>query len=203
MLSREEFIGRLLTEFDDDAPTAIASLLLRTNSRQGRALIAHGATGGALDFDDLLALALDATDTASSKAAALRAASFDPKWLLQAARLAALQGGDVADPSLATALFELVRAAHGLSAFDRRSACLYAQLLVTLGRRERLSETMPSLEIPERYRWSIELDSVNPFTGADNSVVPWLEKLNELFISDGLVVHPAGSLVHASRTLPV
>lgn len=187
-LTENEYFDRLITRLcDDRGPASLTSMLLRTNSAQGRPLLAYGATGGLLDFDRLSELALSATGPPSvERGKPGIPAAFDRAWLLQAARWAALRKGAGADDrALAVALFELVRCAHGLTAFDQYSSILYAQLLVSLGRLRRLRAMMPEVDIPEKYRWSIEVDALNPST-ADGDADAWLDLLNATFTTRGL-----------------
>ncbi len=180
MTTHQEFVERFAARIRADQDVeALAALLIRTKSRPGRDLLAGGATGGALDADRLAALV--SPSDLPSRALVGRAAAYDPQWLLQLARVVALQQLDDTDRGLAIGLFGLVRAAHGSKVLTAEAAGLYAQLLAQDRQFDRLRSVLPRLDVSRSQRWALELDLANPFTGAADSPDAWLRRLNQAF----------------------
>jgi hypothetical protein len=68
-------------------PGPLADMFIRTKCGQGRDILAQGASNGALDYDALLALAAHLEDGLG------KTGDLDVAWLLQLARVVALQNG--------------------------------------------------------------------------------------------------------------
>jgi glycosyltransferase involved in cell wall biosynthesis len=155
-----------------------ADFIIRIRSHQGKDVLAYGASCGKLDYKSLTAIASQylsgepTTTPLDSKTA----------WLIQLARVAALVP-DEHGLAESEVLFELARAKHGLGAFDEPASALYGQVLLKLGRLRRLGEGMRQLRLTEPFRWSLEVDSMNPFTGAGDNKGRWLAQLNTIFTS--------------------
>ncbi|HEY9412153.1 MAG TPA: glycosyltransferase [Jiangellaceae bacterium] len=186
MPTHDEFIARFAERLrHETGPAPLTAMLLRTRSTQGRELMAHAATHGAVGDEALVTLARRALDPLERPAAAREAAGFDAVWLASAAKVIALQGSGGTDQLDALGLFELLRELQGAEALDPESAALYAQLLMRLDRMDALREVLPDLDLTDQVRWSLRLDTVNPFIGA-GSAEAWLEELNTVFVPAGL-----------------
>jgi len=172
---------RLIADLrEQGGPRPFADMVLRTRSRQGMDFLAYGASHSTLDYNSLIEL------ITSSTAAELPIAArhFDADWLLQVARVAVLspsQPDKHAGLRDADALFEFIRAGHGVEAFDEDSCALYGQVLMRLRSFDRLAGSLHDLKLAESYRWSLTLDSMNPFIGASNDYTNWLHQLNTIF----------------------
>jgi O-antigen biosynthesis protein len=160
-------------------PVLLADMFIRTKCYRGRHVLAQGATKGNLDYDTLIALS-------SRRDVGLRPGLYlDVAWLLQLARLIALQNGP-AGLDAAEALFELARVTHGLGVFDMDTGALYAQVLLRQGRLDRLSEIMRHLELSRAYQWSLQVDMSNPFLASSIDDDRWRKLFNETFSTGGL-----------------
>lgn len=154
-------------------PTTLATAVTRIDSPQAAEMVARlaGAPSGRAELYDRLR-----DDTAP--------AGLDPAWLLAIARIAAL-GRATADPVVAVSAFDLVRDRHGTEVFDPPSAELYAQLLLRHAP-DRLAGLLGEVELPGPVRWALEIDAVNPFTGAGPSEEEWAARLTIPFTDAGL-----------------
>lgn len=178
--SNTQFVGALAARLQKaKAPSVLGSMVLRIDSAQAYDLIAYNATEGKRSFEALVELV-----TRAGPQAAQAAVNFRPVWLLEAGRIAALRRSRP-DPVTGLAFFDLVRDCHGLAAFNQESLELYAQLLLLLDR-DRLTDLLPEFDLSPSYRWSIELDAINPFVRAGDSENAWLAKLNTVFAAGDL-----------------
>ncbi len=150
--------------------------MLRTRSLAGREILAHLASGGTLDLDQLVELSTDDPLPGSGVRSAGTVDSIDPHWVSQLARVLALQAIEEDDLTNAVSLFKWLEDRDGVASFDSTMAKIYAESLLESGDRLGLSRRLRALELSDTDRLMLVTDLLNPFmaNGVGEAKDRWL-----------------------------
>lgn len=136
------------------------------------------ASRPASDAAGLAALALRTGSAAVVEILAM--APPAPEWLLQLARVRALWPHPPGpDPDAAADICRDVMAQHGPHVFDAALGGLYAQILMSLGRRDELIGLLDTIPMDPDVRWSVETDLHDPC--ADDAGRSWARQFSRIF----------------------
>lgn len=153
-------------------PTAFVATLLRSRSRHALEILAHLASDGAAQTEELVAAA---------ESGELRALtpSGDPALLGQVARVLALQGPSP-DAASAVALYTAIWEEYGPASIHTRDVAVYLQLLQQQRRRPALIQRLENAALPEAVHASLLADLVNPtiYPDEEGGAQLWLERLS-------------------------
>jgi glycosyltransferase involved in cell wall biosynthesis len=161
---------------------AYVAFAMRTRRRHAYDTLAWGATHGELLADDLVDLAVRYYD-GEATGADYDMQNWDHEWLEALAEVLTSRGPE--SYLAAVALYVLTQSISGNRPMGQESATIYAQLLAATGRFDKLDPGLVA-SLDKDYRWSVRLDSVNPFTSQSGDRSKWLDRLNDLFTPNGL-----------------
>ncbi|WP_345476100.1 glycosyltransferase [Nesterenkonia rhizosphaerae] len=162
----------MLSDYVDKAATrgvALEATALRTESTAMRAILAHAASDGRLECDELVKNVLAGSTQ-----------GLDPEWTAKLARVCALQQSHDTDLEFALRAFKVMNAALPKTVDYRRFHKLHVELLTQESQyedAERLIEQNPDLQA--LYYGYLKTDLKNPFLRQDPSLhTAWLEAFN-------------------------